>query len=318
MVPDSGHTHPALLHITKSAHCFRTRQGNTIAPCEQQVIIMSEARKPTSMIGRFWNALHREPLIPFALIGGLLFVAYGFGKPTPVEVIEITPQTIQTLVDSAETMRGRAVTDEERKVMIDSHIEDEVLLREAMRRGLEKKDSRVRKRLLTVMRSTLDEQVPEPTRAELQAYFRENADEYAASEAVTFDQVFFSFGNEPADSDALLGQLKGDADFRKMGERSWAGYTMRKMTRQEMLPVFGGDFADQVLGLTPKEWAGPQESVRGVHFLRVTERYQLPAPTFDQMEDNLRQDWMFNRRRAVQTKKIEDMKMRYCVVLTKE
>lgn len=279
---------------------------------------MSEARRPASAIGRFWNALHHEPLIPFALIGGLLFVAYGFGKPTPAEVIEITPQTIRALEDFEESLRGRPITDEERQVLIDSHIEDEVLMREALRRGLERKDSRVRKRLLTVMRSTLDEQVPEPTRAELEAYFRENADQYAASEAVTFDQVFFSFGNEPADSDALLEQLKGDADFRKMGERSWAGYTMRRMTRQEMLPVFGGDFAAQVLELAPNEWAGPLESVRGVHFIRVTERHQLPAPKFDQMEDFLRQDWMSNRRRAVQTKKIEDMKKRYRVVLTEE
>jgi hypothetical protein len=215
-------------------------------------------------------------------------------------------------------LRGRPITDEERQAMIDSHIEDEVLMREALRRGLEKKDSRVRKRLLTVMRSTLDEQVPEPTRAELQAYLRENADKYGAREAVTFDQVFFSFGNEPAASDAILEQLQDDADFRKMGERSWAGYTMRKMTRQEMLPVFGGEFADQVLELTPNEWTGPLESVRGVHFLRVTERQTLPAPTFDQMEDYLRQDWMFNRRRAVQTKKIKNMRKRYRVVLTEE
>lgn len=270
------------------------------------------------MIGRFWNALHQEPLILFALIGGLLFVAYGFGKATPVEVIEITPQTLRALEDSEESLRGRPVTDEERRALIDSHIEDEVLLREALRRGLEKKDSRVRKRLLTVMRTGLDEQVPEPTRAELQAHFRENAEQYAASEAVTFDQVFFSFGNEPADSAALLEQLKGDTDFRKMGERSWAGYTMRKMTREEMLPVFRGDFADQVLELTPNEWTGPLESVRGVHFIRVTERHQLPAPTFDQMEEQLRQDWIFNRRRAIQTTKIENMKKRYRVVLTEE
>ena len=90
------------------------------------------------------------------------------------------------------------------------------------------------------------------------------------------------------------------------------------MTRQEMLPVFGGDFATQVLELTPNEWSGPLESMRGVHFLRVTERQALPAPTFDQMEDYLRQDWMFNRRRAAQTKKIEDMKRRYRVVFTEE
>ncbi len=279
---------------------------------------MNQELKSASTPSRTWQAIQREPLVPFALIGGLLFAVYGFGKPEEVETIEITPQTVQALADAEENLRGRPVTDDGRQILIDGHIEDEILMREALRRGIERKDARVRQRLLTVMRSALDEQVPEPTRAELQTYFRDNADRYAAQEAVTFDQVFFSFGNEPADSDALLAQLQGGADHRPMGERSWAGYTMRKMTRPEMLPVFGGDFATGVFELAPNEWTGPLDSVRGVHFLRVTERQTLPAPTFDQMEENLRQDWMFNRRRDVQTRKIENMKKRYRVVLTKE
>ena len=59
------------------------------------------------------------------------------------------------------------------------------------------------------MRSTLDESITEPTRAQLEAYYRKNAETYAPGEAVSFDHVFFSFGSEPADQAALLANLRG-------------------------------------------------------------------------------------------------------------
>ncbi len=267
-----------------------------------------------SMARGIWESLQQEPLIPFALIGGLLFAVYGFSKPDEVETIEITPQTRRALEDMEESLRGRPLTDEERQTLIDSHVEDEVLMREALRRGLEQKDSRVRRRLLTVMRSTLDEQVPEPTRAELQAYFRQNPERYAAQEVVTFDQVFFSFGNEPAARDALLEQLRGGADHRQLGEPRATGSALRKTTRREMLPTFGGEFTDRVFELTPNEWTGPLESAQGLHYVRVSERQSLPAPSFEQLEDSLRQDWMFKRRREIQSEKITEMRQRYRVV----
>lgn len=266
------------------------------------------------MVRGIRESLQQEPLIPFALIGGMLFAVYGFSKSEQVETIEITPQTRRALEDMEESLRGRPLTDEERQTLIDSHVEDEVLMREALRRGLERKDSRVRRRLLTVMRSTLDEQVPEPTRAELQAYFRQNAASYAAQEVVTFDQVFFSFGNEPADRDALLEQLRGGADHRQLGEPRSTGSALRKTTRREMLPMFGGEFTDRVFELTPKEWTGPLESSQGLHYVRVAERQSLPAPSFEQLEDYLRQDWMFKRRREIQSEKIAAMRQRYRVV----
>ena len=106
-----------------------------------------------------------EPLIPFAIIGGVLFVIYGFSRPSdPVETIEVRPATIRALETMQQDLVGRSLTEQERQDVLDGFIEDEVLMREAFRRQLEQKDSRVRKRLLDVMRSTLDQPVAPPTR----------------------------------------------------------------------------------------------------------------------------------------------------------
>ncbi len=156
---------------------------------------------------RIWQTMVDEPLIPFALIGGVLFVVYGFRKPADnVETIEVRPATLRALETMRQDLVGRPLTDQERKEIVEGFIDEEVLTREAFRMELEKKDSRVRKRLLNVMRSTLDRPVAQPTRAQLQAYFRENQDQFSTGEVITFDHVFFSYGseNEPSDTDELL------------------------------------------------------------------------------------------------------------------
>lgn len=263
-----------------------------------------------------WQALNTEPLIPFALIGGLLFAAYGFAKPQTREVIELTPQTLQALENMEVTLRGRPLTEDERQQMIDSHIENEVLMREAFRRGLEKKDGRVRRRLLTMMRSALDEQVPEPTRADLEAFYRDRQEQFAEQPAVRFEQVFFGFGSEPDDPQAVLQRLRDGADHQQLGEPFLSPSDKRPATRQDLLSLYGPEFAKQVLSLPEQDWSGPLESGQGMHFVRLLERTIRPAPTFEQVEQYLRQLLLLERRHEVQRKKIAEMQKRYRVVFT--
>ena len=50
----------------------------------------------------------------------------------------------------------------------------------------------------------------------------------------------------------------------------------------------------------------------------MTEKREPPPPTFEQMEEYLRQDWMFRKRRELQTEKIAELRRRYRVVFAKE
>ena len=270
---------------------------------------------------RVWQAMVDEPLILFAIIGGVLFAVHGLRKSDDlIENIEIRPTTIRALQTMQQDLAGRPLTDSERENLVQGLIEDEVLMREAFRRELEKKDSRVRKRLLSVMRSTLDQPVAAPTRAELEAYFREHQSRYLSGETITFDHVFLSFGSaqEPDDPAELLASLRAGADHMQLGEFEIFGRILRDRSQVELRRTLGDDFAKQVFALPLGQWHGPIDSRHGMHFVRVTDKRDPAAPSFEQLEEYLRQDWMFRKRRALQTAKIAEMQKRYRIVFLEE
>ena len=276
---------------------------------------MSNSAMP---IRRFFDAIFQEPLIPFAVIGGILFAVYGFKQPVEIETIEITPQTLRALENLEIDLRGRPLSDDEQNLLVESFIEDEVLMREAFRRGLEKKDPRVRKRLLNVMRESLDEPIAEPSSAQLQQYYQQKIEDYDVAEACSFDQVYFSFGSEPNNDQALLTKLNGGAEHTQLGEQHFAGRTVQKMQPNEMRRMFGNQMTVRLLSQELGVWEGPIESRDGTHYVRIVKKERMPRPTFEQMQEYLRQDWMFKQRRDVQTKKIAEMKKGYRIVLKDE
>lgn len=66
-------------------------------------------------------------------------------------------------MDKRKVITQNPITPEKRRILIEGHIEDKVLLREAYKRSFDKNDYRVRKRILNIMRSSLSEVVPEPS-----------------------------------------------------------------------------------------------------------------------------------------------------------
>lgn len=270
---------------------------------------------------RYIQLMLEEPLIPFALIGCVLFVGYGFRKPTDeIETISISTSTVRSLETMQEELTGRPLTEAERQEVFDGYVDDEVLMREAFRRELEKKDSRVRKRLLSVMRSTLDQPIAQPTRPELEAYFRENQDQFLSGEVITFDHVFFSFGseNEPDDWGMLLSQLRKGEDHQRLGDNQMFGNVMRRSSARQLRQSLGNDFAERAFASPLDQWQGPIESRHGTHFIRVSEKFVPPVPDFEQMEDYLRQDWTYRKRRENQAEKIAELRDRYRIVIDGE
>ena len=110
----------------------------------------------------------KSPILHFIVLGS---VAYTYLKPTDRETITVTTQTIDALVQQRESITQNPFTPAERQSLIQEHIEDEILLREAYKRGFDKNDYRVRKRLLNIMRSSLSEVIPEPSVTQLRAFY---------------------------------------------------------------------------------------------------------------------------------------------------
>lgn len=266
-------------------------------------------------------ALGREPLVWFAVLGSALGAAWLALAPTGAETIRIDRETLRALENQQEELVGRPLTDEEREAAHQSFIEEEVLLREALRRGLQWSDGRVRQRLTRIIRASLTETVPDPSVAQLQAYFQENIDRYTTPESVTLEHVVFPWGDEidPEELETVLEELRAGASPDGFGRTLVAaGRRLPRQTRSDLVRNLGPDFADVVEALPSGEWRGPVESTRGVHLVRVLERHPPRVGRFEKLESYLRQEWIMSRTRELQQEKIDEIRTRYRIEVETE
>ncbi len=80
----------------------------------------------------------KEPLVQFLALGGVVFAAYSLFAPVdeaPPERIVIDRSVIDSLEAAFEAVWKRPSTASERQGLIDDHIAEEVLYREAQKLG---------------------------------------------------------------------------------------------------------------------------------------------------------------------------------------
>ena len=98
------------------------------------------------------KSILKQPLLHFLLIGALLFVAYDVRNETPEtappDEIRVTQATIDGLSQRFQAVWRRAPTESEMAKLIDDYVREEILVREAVKLGLDQNDAIVRQRLI--------------------------------------------------------------------------------------------------------------------------------------------------------------------------
>jgi hypothetical protein len=245
-------------------------------------------------------------------VGGSLFLLAAAVLPGPKERVVIDARTVRAVLEQRANVLGRELSPEEREAAIQAHVDEELLLREAYRRGFHLTNGTVRRRLLGKMRLGMNTEIPQPTFAQLSAYFNANSELYQVPEAITFAHVFYERGrSEPIDESALLEALGAGVDFSTLGDRFWLGPVLAQITEERLAGTLGNEFAEAVFGLTPGAWTGPFESSRGTHYVYIVERYPPTLPELETVEEFVRLHWLDERRREITERKLERMMTRY-------
>jgi hypothetical protein len=257
--------------------------------------------------GRRVRDFLREPLLQFAAAGSLLFLAHALWAPSDEGRIVVTKDLAEALAKEREELLLRPLTGEERERVVSEFVDEEVLLREAYREGLDRGDPRIRRWLIDKMEFLIDEEGEEPTPADLDALFQEQRERYMTPRAVSFDHVFYASG-EP---EALLLPLRAGADFTRWGDEFWLGRSLNRFSELELSTTFGSDFTAQVLGLPIGEWRGPFTSSRGAHFVRVREKHEPRLRSREEVDWELREDWSRAKRLQSRARKLEELRARY-------
>ena len=117
-------------------------------------------------------------IILFLFLGGLLFTAErAWRGPEPTYFIHVGPQDIATLEQGWETRGGRAPEAEVLESLIQSHIDDELLISQARDLGWHRNDAIIQRRLVQNQRFLLDDEDETSDSALLERAYEQGMDE---------------------------------------------------------------------------------------------------------------------------------------------
>lgn len=261
-----------------------------------------------------------RPLVIFLLIGSGVFALDRWRDPvdTPSRTIEVTDSQLDGLRERWTAQWGRPPTADELHGLMEDAAKEEILYREALRLGLDRDDTIVRRRLAQKMTFLLEDvgAVASPTEDELEAYRAKHASQYRESIRTTFAHVFLSDErrtDSAGDARALLRELGTVANdhWRRVGDpfmlrREYAG-----RTDQEIADLFGRQFAAALPTLDADRWEGPIPSAYGTHLVRVMSRTAPRDPSLDEVRHRVVEDLVADRRRAQNEAAFEAVRERY-------
>ncbi len=271
----------------------------------------------------------REPLVHFLVLGALLFGLFALvndeaSSKSPNQ-IEITASNVERLRAGWSKQWNRPPTETELKGLIESHLREEVLYREALALGLDQNDTIIRRRLAQKMQFLFEDLADQfkPTDEELKGYFNQNKDKYRLPARFSFTHVYFSVDRrgDSAEHDArrLLAQLQiSDAAPLPVSDRGdpfMLQYDFVRNTEKEVAKLFGRRFAEQLLEVQVGSWQGPIESGYGLHLVRIHDKVEPRLPELAEVLNRAQVDLESERRREMNKEIFEKLKARYEIVV---
>ncbi len=266
--------------------------------------------------------LFREPLAHFVLLGALLFIGHGLWARYVAKsdyTITVDPAEIQRQSQIFATENGRPATDEDIEGLLFAYVEEQVLMREAQRLGLDEDDTIIKRRLAQKMRFMISDvgAPPLPKEVELQAYFEASKAQFIEPQKYSFRHIYFSPASREtieADAKAAL-QIVDEDNWQTLGDPFILSRTYKTATQTQITRDFGRDFAASIPELKQGMWLGPIESALGLHIVHLDSVAREVTPTFEQARPAVEAAWADEASRAANEKRLEDLMRKYKVVV---
>lgn len=257
------------------------------------------------------NKILHEPLLHFSLLALLVFGLNAFFGKNEHEVIHVDMATQNYLVTQEEEILMRPLLEKEKAQLIQSFIEDEILVREAKKRGFTD-NSRIRALLLQNMRFLLQDRLQPPTEKELREFFTNNPNLFESPEQISFDQVYFQ--DPTSIPKKTLHALQNGAAFQKLGDHIPLGPTLTVITTKRNISMnFPPNEAKEIWHINDKQWHGPFISKVGGHFLRLRERQPPSLPKFEEIQEWVTVQWQTEHHKRNLERQLEEMKKDYTI-----
>lgn len=274
----------------------------------------------------------RDPLVHFLALGAILFTAYSVINPSENRAasnqIQITKGDIERFEQLYRKLWQRPPTQEELQGLINAHVKEEVLYREALAMGLDKDDAIVRRRLaqkveFLISNVTLPSDVED---RDLMAFYENNASRYSRSAILSFRHIYFNpdqRGQRTLDEAnttlQTLKETKAKSEAgTELGDRFLLQTQYQQKTTDEIARDFGHEFADKLESLEPGAWHGPIRSGYGIHLVFIEERESSGTYPFSEVRERVRDDYLFNLRQTQNEAVVEKLKSRYEIIVEQD
>lgn len=240
------------------------------------------------------NVLRRvisEPLTHFLLIGVALFAADLALRPEAIDprTIRVDAKVHAELAAIFEESRERLPTPDEMDELVEIHLRNEVLVREARELRLDDGDQMMRERLAQRMRLLIYNgiEVPNPGDETLRDYFAENTAKYVTPGTLSFDVIGLD-GDEQEVRDLAARAAEQDPDlFNVPGTPRTR---LEKRPRDQMIEILGDAFIARVEAAPMGSWTAIP-SPRGWQLVRFRAKTEAVTPAFEEVRNALWGDW---------------------------
>lgn len=239
----------------------------------------------------------REPLLHFAVVGGLLFLLYSVvnrqGTDDPKAIV-VDQQRVAALIAEHQRVWQRVPTPEELKGLIDAWVRDEVFYREGVSTGLDRDDALVRRRVVQKMTLVAESMAADvPDEAALVAWFQAHAEQYRTEPSYTLRQLYFDAARHPEGIERAVAQaqlaLAADPET-KLGDPTLLPAQLRAASKGELARVFGDQFANAVVALPQGKWSQVPSSF-GQHLVHLDKHERARLPKLDEVRKLVERDF---------------------------
>lgn len=259
-----------------------------------------------------------EPLVHFLLLGAALFALSAVlgngpsGRPSgDGATIVVDGAVTDRLAETFQGAWGRAPDPDDLEAMVQAHITDEVLVREARARGLDHGDWVIRQRLREKMDVVLSAELapPEPEEAILRAFHAADPARFASTARIALSQVYLG-PEEP-------GAARVQAALRALRAGEAPVVRSRLPSRIGLSPpeavdgLLGQGVFEQVSAFPLGLWQGPVASGHGFHLIRVDQRTDAVQPSFEAVRDRVARAWREDQMDTARTAHIEALRAGY-------
>jgi hypothetical protein len=235
--------------------------------------------------------------VHFLIVGGAFFALAP--RPPSNRDIHLSSAALEALTIVEERRAGKPLDDKGREAVRDRALEDEVLLREAARLGLDRDDPIVRQRLIQkvlFLAEDLSGASKPATPGELRAFYEATHDRWVSPPRVDFEHVFIAQGNT-LNVDELKKRAQESTEHPPAVGDAFPMSRAVSASMDELKRDYGVAFAEAVFAQPIGELAGPVASKYGSHLVRVLRRSEARPATFEEARGELSIAYLVSRKR---------------------